>query len=213
MTAELDSQITGKIPVINADRAGRIDGFGQWMLDEAGLLRIEGKGDMPDFERGWTIRENSTAPYAHVADKIGTVQIPDGVTRIGSYAFSGCRSLHSIAIPDSVTTIGSCAFENCDSLRSITIPSSVTTIEWGAFWGCDSLRSIAIPNGVTAIGRNAFSGCKGLTCITIPKSVASLGEGAFRNCEKLKRVKMPGKLNRLFFKKYYGISRRCVRFT
>ena len=52
-----------------------------------------------------------------------------------------------------------------------------------------------------------------LDSVTIPDSVTSLGEGAFQDCATLKRVKMPRKLNRLVFEKYYGISRKCVRFT
>ena len=36
--------------------------------------------------------------------------IPDSVTRIGNYAFSGCTGLTSVTIPDSVTSIGKYAF-------------------------------------------------------------------------------------------------------
>ena len=40
-------------------------------------------------------------------DKSATsVKIPDGVTEIGVYAFSGCTSLSSVVIPSSVTEIG-----------------------------------------------------------------------------------------------------------
>ena len=45
--------------------------------------------------------------------------IPNSVTSIGDFAFSGCSSLTSITIPNSVTSIGVCAFRNCSSLTSI----------------------------------------------------------------------------------------------
>ena len=44
--------------------------------------------------------------------------IPNSVTYIRSYAFSGCTSLTSIVIPNSVTNIGSYAFSGCTSLTS-----------------------------------------------------------------------------------------------
>ena len=94
-------------------------------------------------------------------------KIPDGVTSICRYAFSGCTSLTSITIPDSVTEIGGSAFENCSSLTSITIPDSVTSIGIGAFVGCSSLTSIMIPDNVTYIGGAVFADCSSLTEIKV----------------------------------------------
>ena len=65
--------------------------------------------------------------------------IPEGVTSIGSYAFSGRTGLTNITIPDSVTSIGQDAFEGCTGLTSITIPSSVTSIGKKAFIHCPAL--------------------------------------------------------------------------
>ncbi|WP_394901913.1 leucine-rich repeat domain-containing protein, partial [Bacteroides xylanisolvens] len=76
-----------------------------------------------------------------------------------------CSSLTSITIPDGVTSIGSYAFSGCSSLTSITITDGVTNIGSYAFSGCSSLTSITIPDGVTSIGSYAFSGCSKLTSI------------------------------------------------
>ena len=62
-------------------------------------------------------------------------------------------------IPNSVTSIGDYAFSGCESLQSITIPNSVTKIGGGAFWPCKSLQSVTIQNSVTNIGNYAFCGC------------------------------------------------------
>ena len=43
--------------------------------------------------------------------------IPNGVSKIKNYAFSGCSGLTSIKIPNSVTSIGSDAFLNCSNLK------------------------------------------------------------------------------------------------
>ena len=48
------------------------------------------------------------------------IEIPNSVTSIGEYAFSGCRSLENIEIPNSVTYIGNFAFNSCNSLIQIT---------------------------------------------------------------------------------------------
>ena len=42
----------------------------------------------------------------------GDIEIPDGVTRIDSYAFMDCLKIQSVTIPESVKQIGNDAF-NC----------------------------------------------------------------------------------------------------
>ena len=64
------------------------------------------------------------------------VEIPEGVTRIGDFAFAGCSSLTQINIPESVNEIGGRSFEGCTSLIQVTIPEGVTVIGEGAFDDC-----------------------------------------------------------------------------
>ena len=92
----------------------------------------------------------------------GAYIIPQSVTSIGKYAFSGCSGLTSVTIPNSVTSIGSYAFSGCKGLTSVTIPNSVTEIGGGAFKDCRSLSSVTIPNSVREIGNFAFEGCSKL---------------------------------------------------
>ncbi len=62
----------------------------------------------------------------------------------------------STIIPNSVTSIGAWSFTGSTGLTSIVIPNLVTAIGDGAFYGCTGLTSIDIPNSVTEIGGWAF---------------------------------------------------------
>ena len=126
--------------------------------------------------------------YSDENTEITKLVIPDGVTSIPNYVFSGCSGLTSVTIPNSVTSIGSSAFSGCSSLTSVTIPNSVTSIGSSAFSGCSGLTSVTIPNSVTSISDRAFSGCSGLTSVTIPNSVTSIGSSAFSGCSGLTSI-------------------------
>lgn len=66
--------------------------------------------------------------------------IPNSVTLIGDYAFSGSASLTSVTLPNSVTSIGDYAFYGCNGLSSVTIPNSVTCI--GSYTFVDVFRDL-----------------------------------------------------------------------
>ena len=91
----------------------------------------------------------------------------------------GCKNT---TIPNSVTTIDDYAFSGCDGLTSIVIPNSVTSIGYEAFANCTGLTSIVIPNSVTSIGDSAFYDCGRLTdvyCYIADLSKVSSGYGQF----------------------------------
>lgn len=105
--------------------------------------------------------------------------IPESVTDLSSYAFSGCKNPASITLPDNITAINDYVFTDFTGLTSITLPDNITSIGEHAFRGCESLTSIIIPDSVTSIGECAFSSCSSLANIIIPESVTSIGDAAF----------------------------------
>ena len=123
----------------------------------------------------------------------GAVEIPEGVTEIGSWAFSG-REITSITLPNTVTNIEMFAFENCHRLTTVEIPNGVASIGLYAFHGCDGLTSVTIPNGVTGIGAWAFSGCHGLTSVALPESVTFIGNDAYHGCSNLSSISIPSNI-------------------
>lgn len=70
------------------------------------------------------------------------ITIPDSVTQIFDYAFSGCVNLTSVVIGKSVKTINYDAFSYCPNLTSIIIPASVRTFDGAAFVGCKNLMNV-----------------------------------------------------------------------
>ena len=63
----------------------------------------------------------------------------------------------SIKIPEGITAIGSSAFSGSANLKQIEIPETVVSIDNNAFSGCDGLKTITLPKSVEMIGSNAFS--------------------------------------------------------
>ena len=163
----------------------------------SGLTSVYYTGDIAQWCGISFVYESSNPLYCghnlYINNELVTnLIIPNSVTSIGRYVFSGCSGLTSVEIPNSVTSIGDGAFYKCSGLTSITIPNSVTSIGSYAFYGCSGLTSITISNGVTIIYEYAFRYCSGLTSIEIPNSVAYIGGYAFSGCNSLEEVMMLG---------------------
>lgn len=101
-----------------------------WTLTEDGVLTITGEGPMPDYRDGGT---SETPPWYPHVNRISSLTIGEGVTRIGDYAFMLCSFVTKVVIPESVTSMGDWAFKGCHKLTDVTIPDGVTVIETGAF--------------------------------------------------------------------------------
>lgn len=94
-----------------------------------------------------------------------SIDLPNSITLIEDYAFSGCGSLQSVKIPASVTSIGRCTFKDCRNMTSIDLANSITSIGEEAFAYCMNLSAIDIPATVTSIGSAAFENCSSLRTI------------------------------------------------
>ena len=94
-----------------------------------------------------------------------------------------CRTwATSATIPNSVTSIGDYAFSGCSCLTSITIPNSVTSIGSSAFSGCKNLSTVKIGNGIETIGSKAFAQCpeiKEVYCYA--KEVPTISSDTFKD--------------------------------
>ncbi len=86
-------------------------------------------------------------------------------------------SAENITVPQSVTMIKPYAFSGYRGLRSITIPESVEDIKEFAFYGCTGLTSIELR--AQHISTFAFYAVPGLKEATIGRSLRSIGSMAF----------------------------------
>lgn len=180
--------------------------------ENTGILTISGTGAITDFHGSGDFDDYTSGSPFYNNDKIKTVIIEEGVTRIGDLTFESCESIINVTIAETVTSIGSYAFSGCTGLKNITLPENLTNIEYEAFAYCVSLESIKIPKSITyigscfrnsglksvtipesvkSIGRSAFSDCSNLTSVTIPESVTSIGDYTFGGCTGLTSITIP----------------------
>ena len=110
---------------------------------------------------------------------------------------SGNTSLRSFDWGDAdtsgLTTLGNYSFSNCKSLTTMpSIPSNVTTIGQSAFAGCTGISSstITIPEGITSLGSNSFSGFfrNGTKTLNLPSTLSSIGSYAFSDSNQTVNV-------------------------
>ena len=113
-----------------------------WTLDEDGTLWIEGAGEMDDWEY-----YGDKAPWQPLAPEILAVRVGEGVTSVGSYAFSNCGKLREVALSGTVTGLRRYAFHRCSALEELSIPDGVTGMA-EAVSQCYLLKTLRLGAGV-----------------------------------------------------------------
>ena len=135
--------------------------------------------DDQSLTKQWFIGDNT----------ITTVILPEGVEKIGSYAFANLTALEEIVLPSTLTEIDYGAFYGCKNLKKITFSgeNNLKIINKDAFAGCDLTGQLDL-SAAYVIGDYAFANNMNLTGISLPNTLQSIGAYAFANCTSLKNV-------------------------
>lgn len=161
-----------------------------WSYDDDGqILRIDGSGDMWNYETGgaWSEEDGSWAydvdpdklpPWVHLDYR--TLLLGKDVTSIGSYAFA-YSSLKTFPITDEdkLAVIGEGAFSH-SQLSLFYAPDSLKAIGASAFSGhYEFLDYVELNEGLESIGDRAFVDNFMLEEVAIPSTVTHMGDYAF----------------------------------
>ena len=169
--AEYDTWISGTYPEPNVSYIEATDEVKFTNYELAGEDMQPGMATYGPFS-GTTL--NSLNEY------VVSVDIPEGVTEIGTESFYGCISLTSIDLPSTVTTIGDHSFSSCTSLTSIDLPSGVTSIANSAFSYCSALESVTVrATTPPTLGTNVFSNTSANLAIYVPSASVSAYQTAW----------------------------------
>ena len=117
--------------------------------------------------------------------------IPEGVSKIYTGAFGGCRALTgTLSLPSTLEYLGTPGhningvFGDCGFTCELKLPQNLKYIGFQCFINCKNLYGeLHLPNSLTDIKEYAFSGCKNLTgSITIPQNITEIPDLLFENC-------------------------------
>ena len=147
-----------------------------------GVLRITGTGQMCSFSNEY--------PPPWKGLYIETVIVSDGVTGIGSNAFSGSSHLKNVVLGKDVGHIYDGAFRYCRSLETVT-HSELYYIGDYAFSNCTSLKNINFESFVY-VRPYSFYNCSSLTSAVFSDRILYIGGYAFAYCSSLNEISFPG---------------------
>lgn len=154
------------------------------------LAHISVAADNPYYDS----RDNCCAIIESASNKlvVGCKRtiIPEGIIRIGEWAFAGASELEELIIPPSVRIIESWAFSNCYDLKSLYLPDNLFYIGQCAFFECYSLEEISLPESLRIMGDGVFAYCESLEALTIPASVRHIKNRPFSVTESLQYIRV-----------------------
>lgn len=150
-----------------------------WTLED-GVLTLSGTGALPDYSNiisilpGEDDSSSGDQPWYAYREEITSIQIGEGVTAIGTYAFYNCTKAETVSLPQGLESIGSYAFALCAALTEITIPGTVKTLGTYAFYQCGELTTVTMGEGITQLPSLCFVNCHKLTTLHLPTTIQTL---------------------------------------
>lgn len=146
-----------------------------------------------DIDRFLTVPEGVTtiAAFAFSGLNVKSVTLPSTLTTIEENAFDPNWNMSTLNLPEGLVSIGESGLGRCTALWTLQLPESLQSIGPKCFWGL-GVSSINIPASLKVIPEKAFELSR-LKSIEIPETVVAVGSRAFERCTSLESVKFGSK--------------------
>lgn len=171
-----------------------------WEFTSHNALKISGNGAMGDY----ALDALESIPWYEHRNDITDIEIGEGVTHIGAYAFAGCGKVTEITIPAGVATLGERPFYGMSGLEAIDVAEENEAFDSvnGVLYSADGEKLVAypsaryagyysVPYGVKAIGAYALYDNRYLYELDLPEDLTAIEKGAFENCWNLATICIP----------------------
>ena len=141
-------------------------------------LTITGTGEMTDYTG------SGKTPWWSYHIAITHLELPEGLTHVGNYAFSSNYFIQSVTLPASVTSIGENAFKSVGSDTSNGCPftaakgSKLTSIATDAFQNFGGNVDLRNCTSLTIIGEKVFENYN-KNIVYLPISIRTIEKDAF----------------------------------
>ncbi len=161
-------------------------------LTEIGNFAFSNFDYVPKTEEELAFDDRETTKQWYIGESTVTkVIIPEGVEKIGAYAFANLTALEEVVLPSTLQAIEYGAFYGCSSLQKITFSgeNNLQIINQSAFEQCN-LKDTVDLSAICIVSDYAFAGNKSLKEVVTGDSLLSIGQYAFAGCESLETVKI-----------------------
>lgn len=138
-----------------------------------GVMNITGAGEFIPY---YQIQNTPDT----LGQKIKTLNIGNGITKIPNGAFYSNNNLKSISFSNTLTEIGDGNFADNSIITTLDFPESLKTIGSSSFSGLSNLQEITFHEGLETIKGQAFNDCPLVKNLVLPTTLTSM-TFSFRN--------------------------------
>ncbi len=133
---------------------------------------------------------NGHAASDYNAEGLTTIELPNSITKLGSYVFADNKDMTSIVLPDSITEMGDATFRGSEALESVSMPGSLAKLGDCTFEHCISLTKAEFKEGMSLrrLPADTFFRCVKLEYLYLPESVQETDGTAFAYATGLDNV-------------------------
>lgn len=163
----------------------------RWYVQDH-MLRIAGQGSIDDFS-------NTAAPWNKYSGQLTTLILEDGITAVGTNAFSGCTKLKNLILGRGLQEIHTAAFSGCtpdhiayagteSEFSSMKLAENNGTVSAGniAHWNLSNFPEITNP-GIAptcqSVGLTTGKNCGLCGQVLVAQQVLAAGDHVYDDCK------------------------------